>query len=131
MKTSKWIPAARIAILLSLIALFFNAYSLFTEIRRTVAFNSRSYGLDVLNDYFDEGNYYQIYEKTIQNSYSDQKPAADASQYEAFGRYYHYYVMARTHTNNQRYLEYMEDARKQITWKKIRNVIAELERSLP
>ena len=55
MKTSKWIHPARIAIFIFLIVLFFNAYSLFTEIRRDIMYHSRTYGLEVLNDYFDEG----------------------------------------------------------------------------
>ena len=80
MKTSKWVPFGRVAILLFLVVLFFNAYSLFTEIRRDISYGSRSYGLDVLNEYFDEGNYYEIYEKTIENKYSDQELAVDVSQ---------------------------------------------------
>ena len=131
MKNSKWVPFGRVAILLFLVVLFFNAYSLFTEIRRDISYGSRSYGLDVLNEYFDEGNYYEIYEKTIENKYSDQDLAVDVSQYEAFGRWYHYYVMARTHDDSSKYLRLMEEAKQQITWKKLRNTIAALEKELP
>ena len=131
MKTSKWVPFGRVAILLFLVVLFFNAYSLFTEIRRDVIYSSRSYGLDVLNEYFDEGNYYEIYEKTIENKYSDQDLAVDVSQYEAFGRWYHYYVMARTHDDRSKYLKLMEEAKQEITWKKLLNTIETLEKELP
>lgn len=126
-RTSKWLPAGRFAILLSLVILFFNAYTLFTEIRRTVIYNSRSYGLDVLNEYFDEGNYYEIYEKTVQNKYAGSQPEVDVSQYTAFGQYYHNYIMSRTHSDNAKYLERMKEAKKEITWKKILNVIEMLE----
>ena len=113
------------------IVLFFNAFSLFKEIRRDVIYNNRSYGLAVLNEYFDEGNYYEIYERTVENRYADDRLSVDVSQYEAFGQYYHNYMMARTHSDNQKYLSRMEEAKKQITWKKILNVIANLETELP
>lgn len=129
-RTSKWIPVGRAAILLSLVVLYFNSYMLFTEIRREVIYNNHSYGLEVLNDYFDEGNYYQIYEKTVQNKYSNQELAVDISQYEAFGQYYHNYVMARTHTDNAEYLALMNEAKQKITWKKVLNVIDMLEQEL-
>jgi hypothetical protein len=129
-RTSKWIPVGRAAILLSMVVLYFNAYMLFTEIRREVIYNNHSYGLEVLNDYFDEGNYYQIYEKTVQNKYSNQELAVDISQYEAFGQYYHNYVMARTHTENAEYLALMNEAKQKITWKKVLNVIDMLEQEL-
>ena len=129
-RTSKWIPVGRAAILLSMVVLYFNAYMLFTEIRREVIYNNHSYGLEVLNDYFDEGNYYQIYEKTVQNKYSNQELAVDISQYEAFGQYYHNYVMARTHNENAEYLALMNEAKQKITWKKVLNVIDMLEQEL-
>ena len=129
-RTSKWIPVGRAAILLSMVVLYFNAYMLFTEIRREVIYNNHSYGLEVLNDYFDEGNYYQIYEKTVQNKYSNRELAVDISQYEAFGQYYHNYVMARTHTDNAEYLALMNEAKQKITWKKVLNVIDMLEQEL-
>ena len=129
-RTSKWIPVGRAAILLSMVVLYFNAYMLFTEIRREVIYNNHSYGLEVLNDYFDEGNYYQIYEKTVQNKYSNQELAVDVSQYEAFGQYYHNYVQARTHTDNAKFLALMNEAKQKITWKKVLNVIDMLEQEL-
>ena len=130
MKKSKLVSFGRIAILFFLVVLFFNAYTLFTEIRRDISYSSRSYGLNVLNEYFDEGNYYEIYEKTIENKYSDQALTVDASQYEAFGRWYHYYVMARTHDDSSKYLKQMEEAKQQITWKKLLHVIETLEPEL-
>ena len=129
-QNSKWVPVGRVMILIALIVLFFNAYLLFTSIRRTVIYNSRIYGLDTLNTYFDEGNYYEIYEKTIENKYTDREVSVDVSQYEAFGQYYHNYVMARTHTDNARYLTAMEDAKHRITWKKLLNTIDALEEEL-
>ena len=131
MKTSKWIGFGRAVIILAVIILFINAYLLFTEIRKDVFYQSRTYGLSVLNEYFDQGNYYSIYEKTIENQYSEQKPEIDVSQYAAFGRYYHAYVMARTHEDNAEYLNQMKEAKKQITWKKIISVIETLEDDLP
>ena len=131
MKTGKWIPAARFAVLFFLAVLFFNAYMLFAEIRRTVIYNSRCYGLEVLNEYFDSGDYYRVYEKTTENRYADQTPAVDVSQYEAFGRYYHSWMMAKTHADRERFLSDMEEAKQKITRKKIRNVIEQLERELP
>ena len=129
-RTSRWVPVGRVAILLSMAVLYFNAYMLFTEIRREVNYNNHSYGLEVLNDYFDEGNYYQIYEKTVINKYSTQELAVDVSQYEAFGQYYHNYVQARTHTDNAKYLALMNEAKQKITWKKVLNVIEMLEQEM-
>ena len=116
-------------ILIALIVLFFNAYLLFTSIRRTVIYNSRIYGLDTLNTYFDEGNYYEIYEKTIENKYTDREVSVDVSQYEAFGRYFHYYTLARMY-DDPKYLDLMESEKEKITWKKILNVIDELENDM-
>jgi hypothetical protein len=118
-------------IIVVMIILFINAFTLFTEIRRDISYQSRTYGLSVLNEYFDQGNYYSIYEKTIENKYSDQKPEIDVSQYAAFGQYYHSWVMARTHEDNAKYLSQMKEAKKQITWKKILDVIETLEKDLP
>lgn len=130
-RNSKWIPAGRVMILLSLVILFFNAYSFFREVRRTMIYNSRTYGLEVLNDYFDSGNYYEIYMKTTQNRYSEKQPVVDVSQYEAFGQYYHNYIMARTHADNRKYLDRMKEARAKVTWKKILNQMDRLEAELP
>ena len=126
-RNSKWIPAGRVMILLSLVILFFNAYSFFREVRRTMIYNSRTYGLEVLNDYFDSGNYYEIYMKTTQNRYSEKQPVVDVSQYEAFGRYYHAYTLARIYEDNGKYLTRMAEEKEKITWKKILTVIDELE----
>ena len=131
MKTSKWTGFGRVMIIVVMIILFINAFTLFTEIRRDISYQSRTYGLSVLNEYFDQGNYYSIYEKTIENKYSDQKPEIDVSQYAAFGQYYHSWVMAKTHEDNAKYLDQMKEAKKQITWKKILDVIETLEKDLP
>ncbi len=130
MKKSKWVPVARAAILIFLVVLFFNAFLFFREVRRTVMYGSRSYGLETLNDYFDQGNYQQVYIKTAANQYADDPLSVDVSQYTAFGNYYHYYVMARTHEENAVYLEKMEAEKEKISWKKILNVIAKLESEL-
>ena len=98
---SKWIGVARFAIVILILVLFMNCLSLFIEIRRDVLYGSRSYGLSTLNDYFDEGRYQQIYDGAISNKYADDKLAVDASQYEAFGRYYHAYTLARINEDNK------------------------------
>ena len=130
MKKSKWIGFARAAILVFALILFANCLSLFLEIKRDVSYGSRSIGLSTLNDYFDEGEYEKIYISSVTNKYADDELAVDASQYEAFGRYYHAYTMARTHEDNEKYLEQMEKEKAQISWKKILEVIDMLEAEL-
>jgi hypothetical protein len=128
---SKWIGFAKVMIFISIFILFLNALALFTEIKRDVLYGSRGYGLSVLNDYFDEGNYEKIYTSSIRNKYSDEKIEVDVSQYEAFGRYYHFYTQAMIHKDdNAWYLEQMRIEKEKITWKKILSVIEELEKEL-
>lgn len=127
---SKWIGFARFAIVLLMLILFANCLSLFTEVKRDVLYGSRSYGLSTLNDYFDEGRYQQIYDCAVSNKYADDKLAVDASQYEAFGRYYHAYTLARIYEDNSEYLKQMEAEKAQISWKKILEVIDILEAQL-
>ena len=127
---SKWIGVARFAIVILILVLFMNCLSLFIEIRRDVLYGSRSYGLSMLNDYFDEGRYQQIYDGAISNKYADDKLAVDASQYEAFGRYYHAYTLARIYEDNGEYLKQMETEKANISWRKILDVIDVLESEL-
>ena len=127
---NRWISLAKALIILNMIILFINAYLLVVEVRRDVNYGSRSYGLSTLNDYFDEGDYQRIYLCTMSNKYANDEPEVDVSQYEAFGRYYHAYTMAKVCEDNGKYLEQMKAEKQQITWKKILSVIEELERDL-
>ena len=130
MKKSKWIGFARAAILVFTLILFANCLSLFLEIKRDISYGSRSVGLSTLDEYFNEGEYEKIYTSSVTNKYADDELAVDASQYEAFGRYYHAYTMARTHEDNAKYLKQMENEKAQISWKKILEVIDMLEAEL-
>lgn len=129
-KGSKWIGFARIMALLLMLVLFINSFLLFREIRRDVMYGSRSTGLNTLNEYFDEGNYQKIYTAAVVNQFADDELAVDVSQYEAFGRYYHAYVRARSLEDNEEYLKEMEKEKAAITWKKILDVISVLEEDL-
>jgi len=124
---SRWVGLGRSLIILFLIILFFNAMALFIEIRRDMIYDARSYGLNALNDYFDRGEYQEIYEYTIRNKYAEDELSVDVSQYEAFGRYYHAYALARIYEDNGKYLARMAEEKEKITWKKILTVIDELE----
>ena len=127
---SKWIGFARIIALLFMLVLFINSFILFRNIRSEVMFDSRSTGLSVLNDYFDRGDYQKIYTAAVVNSYAEDELSVDTSQYEAFGRYYHAYVRARSLDDNEQYLEEMEKEKANISWKKILDVISVLEEDL-
>jgi len=127
---SKWVSLARILILVFLIILYMNAYALFTEIKRDVSYDSRSYGLDTLNQNFDNGEYEQLYMRALANRYADDEPSVDVSQYEAFGFYYHYFTLAKAHPEVRSYREAMAAEKEKITWKKILDVTALLENEL-
>lgn len=127
---SKWIGFARIMALLLMFILFINSFTLFKDIRRQVMYGSRSTGLSTLNDYFDEGNYQKIYTAAVVNEYADDELTVDVSQYEAFGRYYHAYVMARSLEDNAQYRQEMAKEKANISWKKILDVISVLEEDL-
>ena len=127
---SKWIGFARIIALLFMLVLFINSFILFRNIRSEVMFDSRSTGVSVLNDYFDRGDYQKIYTAAVVNSYAEDELSVDASQYEAFGRYYHAYVRARSLDDNEQYLKEMEKEKANISWKKILDVISVLEEDL-
>ena len=127
---SKWIGFARILALLLMIVLFINSFVLFKDIRSYVMYGSKSTGLNTLNDYFDQGNYQKIYTSAVVNAYADDELSVDVSQFEAFGRYYHAYVRARSLDDNERYREEMEKEKAAISWKKILDVISVLEEDL-
>ena len=127
---SKWIGFARIMALLLMLVLFINSFALFKDIRSYVMFGSGSTGLSTLNNYFDEGNYQKIYTAAVVNAYADDELSVDVSEYEAFGRYYHAYVMARSLDDNEMYLKAMEKEKARISWKKILDVISVLEEDL-
>ena len=129
-KASKWIGVARVLALLFMLILFINAFTLFREIRRDVLYGSQSTGLQTMNEWFDEGNYHKIYTAAAVNRYADDELSVDVSQYEAFGRYYHAYVRARSLEDNAEYLKQMENEKSSISWKKILDVIDRLEAEL-
>ena len=127
---NRWIGIARVAIVFFILVLFINCLALFTEIKRDITYGSRAVGLSALNDYFDTGDYQKIYESAITNQYAEDELYADVSQYEAFGRYYHAYTLARIYVDNDKYLKEMENEKAQITWKKILVVISALEKDI-
>jgi hypothetical protein len=127
---SKWVGFARIIALLLMLVLFINSLVLFKDIRRNVIYGSRSTGLSTMNDYFDQGNYQKIYTAAVVNAYAEDELSVDVSQYEAFGRYYYAYVMARSLDDNEQYREEMKKEKAGITWKKILDVISVLEEDM-
>ena len=126
---SKWAGLARVVIVFFILVLFLNCLALFVGIKRDMLYGARSTGLSTLNDYFDEGEYYKIYRSAVQNRFANDKLAVDASQYEAFERYYHAYILARAYEDgdNSEYLKVMEEEKSNISWKKILEVIDSLE----
>ncbi len=127
---SRWVAVARVLIVFFLLILYINAHTLFVEIKRDVSYGSRSYGLDALNQDFDNGEFEQIYLRTLSNKYADDKLSVDVSQYEAFGYYYHYFTLAKAHPEENKYRDLMNAEKEKITWKKILDVIADLENEL-
>ena len=127
---SRWIPLARILILLSLLVLFINVTAFFIEVKRDLSYANRAYGLSALDDCFNEGRYQELYEYTIKNGFSTEPIEVDISEYEAFGRYYNAYVKARIYEDNEEYLRQMETEKGNITWNKILNVIDTLEQEM-
>ncbi len=124
---SKWKSLARLAIIFFTVVLFFNALALFVQIRKDVSYGNRCYGLSELDEAFSNGEYHRVYTYTLSNEYAEDEVKVDASQYEAFGRYYHAYVLSRIYENNEAYLKQMETEKQKISWKKITNVIDMLE----
>ena len=130
MKNSKWIGFGRTLIVFFTMILFMSALALFTEIKRDISYSNRAYGLSVMDDYFNNGEYYDIYISAIKNNITDEEPAVDTSQYEAFGRLYNAYLMARSHNNDPIYLKQMENEKANIKLKKILAVVERLEAEL-
>lgn len=129
MKSNKWIRFARILIILFTIILFLNAYSLFIDIKQGVSYNNRAYGLSVLDDEFNNGEYYSVYLKTIKNEITDEDPLVDTSEYEKFARVFDAYLKAKVY-NDDSYIEIMKKEKSNITWNKILTVIESLENDL-
>ena len=127
---SKWVRLARVLIVIFSIILFLNAMTLFLEIRRDINYNNRAYGLSVMDDDFNNGEYYRVYMNSIKNAISDEDPAVDTSQYEAFGRLFNAYVNAKINTDNAKYIEQMNKEKQSITWNKILTVVESLENDL-
>ena len=113
-----------------MIVLFINVLMFFREVKRDVNYGERSYGLSTLNDYFDNGEYQTVYQYSMNNKYANDKLIVDASQYEAFGRYYRAYTLARIYEDNDVYLKRMAEEKEKITWKKILSVIESLENEM-
>ena len=129
-KRSRWIGFARVMALLLMAVLFINSFLLFRQIRSYVMSGSRSTGLSTMNEYFDQGNYQKIYTSAVVNEFADDALAVDVSQYEAFGRWYHAYVTARSLEDNEELLRQMEKEKSGISWRKILDVIDALEEDL-
>lgn len=127
---SKWVRLARVLIVIFSIILFLNAMTLFLEIRRDINYNNRAYGLSVMDDDFNNGEYYRVYMNSIKNAISDEDPAVDTSQYEAFGRLFNAYVNAKINTDDAKYIEQMNKEKQSITWNKILKVVESLENDL-
>lgn len=125
-----WSIFLSIMIVLFTIILFFNALFLAKEVKRDLTYDNRSYGLSVLDDYYNNGEYYQVYLLTTTNKYVDEKPYVDVSEYEAFGRFYQAYMMAKTYPDKVEYREQMENEKKNITWKKLLSTVNILENDL-
>ena len=127
---NRWVRLGRTLVVIFSIVLFFNAMSLFLEIKRDINYNNRAYGLSVMDDDFNNGQYYDIYLNAIKNDISDESPAVDTSQYEAFGRLFNAYVNAKMYKDNTKYLEQMNMEKQNISWDKILTVIESLESDL-
>ena len=129
-KKNKWIRFGRVLIVIFSLILMINSFVLFREIKRDVNYNNRCYGLYYLNDCYDRGEYYKIYEYTLKNKYVSERPTVDVSQYEAFGRYYHYYLLARMYPENKEYRTKLQIEKNNISFKKILNTISIMEKEL-
>ena len=110
--------------------LILNSYVLAREIKSDITFQNRSYGLSVMNECFDNGEYYKIFHYALKNDLAEDEPYIDVSQYEAFGRFYNAYLKAKMYPDNNEYRIQMETEKAKISWKKILNVMAILEEDL-
>ncbi|MBQ3295433.1 MAG: hypothetical protein IJH00_02975 [Erysipelotrichaceae bacterium] len=130
MKNSLLSRLVRVLIVFFMIVLVINSFLLVREIKREMNFQNRSYGLSVFNDWFDNGEYYKIYLHTLKNELVEEKPYVDVSEYEAFGRFYNAYLLAKMYPNEQKYRTMMKIEKANISLKKIRNVIALMEEDI-
>ena len=128
---SRW-PSRLIRILIGIFmfVLILNSYVLAREIKSDISFQNRSYGLSVMNECFDNGEYYKIFHYALKNDLAEDEPYIDVSQYEAFGRFYNAYLKAKMYPDNNEYRIQMETEKAKISWKKILNVMAILEEDL-
>ena len=129
MKNNNWIRLGKVLIVIFSLILFMNALAAFMEIKRDLTYGNRAYGLSSMDDHFENGEYYAIYTDTVKNSIADEEPAVDVSQYEAFGRFYHAYMMARI-DDDPIYRQQMAEEKTKISWKKILTVVDRLKREL-
>ena len=81
-----------------------------------------------MDEHFDNGEYYDIYDLTLKNKYSTEPITVDTAEYEAFGRYFYAHLMARMHENDPAYAEMLQQEKANIHWQKIKFIIDELER---
>lgn len=125
----RWIKFARTLIIFFSITLFFSASVFFREVRRDINYYDRAYGLSVMDDNFNNGEYYKIYTNYLKNNISSEELAVDCSQYEAFGRLFNAYINARIYKDDK-YLEIFNQEKKNITWDKILNVVETLQEDL-
>lgn len=128
---NKWVKFARALIIFFSIMLFINAYTFFLEIKRDINYFDRAYGLAVMDDDFNNGEYYKLYVNTLKNKASSEKLAVDCSQYEAFGRLFNAYINAKTFKDDKnKYLEEIKKEKQNISWGKILTVVESLENDL-
>lgn len=127
---SKWIGFARTLIVIFSLILFMNALALFLNIKRDMSYNNRAYGLSIMDDNFNNGEYYRIYLDGLRNEISDEDPSVDISQYEAFGRIFDAYTKARMYEDNDEYLKQIEQEKKNISWNKILTVVDALQNDI-
>ena len=124
---NRWVSLARILIVLFTLILFANASGMFLEIKRDISYYNRSYGLNIMDEHFNNGEYYEIYELALKNKYSSEPLAVDTSEYEAFGRYFYAHIMAKMHAEDPIYQEKLQQEKANIHWQKIKFIIDELE----
>lgn len=127
----RWIKFAKILIIFFSIMLFINATLFFMRIKSDMNYFDRAYGLSVMDDNFNNGEYYKVYVNTLKNKASNEELAVDCSQYEAFGRLFNAYINAKTYKDDkEKYIQEMENEKLNITWTKILTVVESLENDL-
>ena len=127
----RWIKFAKILIIFFSIMLFINATLFFMRIKSDMNYFDRAYGLSVMDDNFNNGEYYKVYVNTLKNKASNEELAVDCSQYEAFGKLFNAYINAKTYKDDkEKYIQEMENEKLNITWTKILTVVESLENDL-